>query len=161
MIPTPQYPRPPTDSVWTPRTYIYIYHSRCDQPFPAPKGKPPSTPSTSRPTGNPPSLRIPTLTPACCSISFRCAASCDRDVLIVMFDLMFDFAAHVGLHRVLLGWTYPSLHIGKWLGGTLWPDRPIMCRWVFSAFLHVFFYLRFVCLIVWNKIGISKTYSHK
>lgn len=41
MIPTPQYPRPPSDSVWTPRTYIYIYITPdAISPSQLPKGNP-------------------------------------------------------------------------------------------------------------------------
>ena len=91
-------------------------------PSQLPTGKPPSTPSTSRPTEIP-NLRIPTLTPACCSISFRCAASCDRDVFDR--DVWLDVLLRC-VHRSPQGFVgvklYTSLHIGKWLGGQ--PYKP-------------------------------------
>ena len=90
---------------------------------PLPTGKPPSTPSTSRPP-DPANLRIPTLTPACCSISFRCAASLNRDADVMwLFDFTY-FSLRMSSPHGFVGWLVTSLHMGNgWVGN---PTNPVV-----------------------------------
>ena len=134
MIPTPStLDLLPTQGS-TPKTCIYIHYSRCDQPFPthfleAPQTTGPNSVdsidlSTNR---KPPNLRIPTLTPACCSISFRCAASCDRDFdadVMWLFDFTY-FSLRMSSPHGFVGWLviHPFILGNGWVGN---PTNPVV-----------------------------------